>query len=379
MTQSGQSFYIGLMSGTSLDGVDGVLVSLAPDGLPTLLARSSKTIPADLKQELLALNAPTDNELHRAFVASHALVDLYAQTVAALLRDSGLNAKQVQAIGAHGQTVRHRPDHGYTIQLNAPALLAERTGIDVIADFRSRDMASGGQGAPLVPAFHHALFAADQTRIILNLGGIANVTLLEPGWPVSGFDTGPANLLMDAWCQRHTGQPYDSEGCWGDSGQLQQPLLDWILRSEPWFDSPPPKSTGRDQFNLAWLDTRLTQFTQRQAQQGLVKEMAPADVQATLQALTACTVTRALSQHGIAQGTIYVCGGGAKNSALLRRLRSFWVADVQTTDALGIPPQDVEAMAFAWLAWAHVTKKTGNLPEVTGAAGGRILGAHWPA
>lgn len=367
------------MSGTSLDGVDGVLVRLTASGAPTLLARSSRPMPIDLKHELLSLNTPTDNELHRAFVASQALVDLYAQTVKTLLRDSGLSASQVSAIGAHGQTVRHRPDQRYTIQLNAPALLAEKTGIDVIADFRSRDMASGGQGAPLVPAFHQALFACDQTRIILNLGGIANVTLLEPGWPVSGFDTGPANLLMDAWCQRHTGQPYDSEGCWGDQGNTQQNLLNWIIRSEAWFDAPPPKSTGRDQFNLTWLDTRLAQFAQRQSQQGATQEIAPVDVQATLQMLTACTVTRALSQHGMAQATIYVCGGGAKNSALLQKLQALWSGDVQTTDALGVPAQDVEAMAFAWLAWAHMTKKTGNLPEVTGAAGGRLLGAHWPA
>lgn len=379
MTRPTESAYIGLMSGTSLDGVDGVLISLTPSGAPTLLARSSRRMPPALKHELLALNAPTDNELHRTALASQALVELYAQTVSALLRDSGLHASQVQAIGAHGQTVRHRPDHGYTIQLNAPALLAEKTGIDVIADFRSRDLASGGQGAPLVPAFHHALFAADQTRIILNLGGIANVTLLEPGWPVSGFDTGPANLLMDAWCQRHTGQPYDSEGCWGDAGQSQQALLDWILRSEAWFDAPPPKSTGRDQFNLTWLDNRLAQFAQRQAQRGITQEISAIDVQATLQMLTAATITRALSQHGVAHGTIYVCGGGAKNTVLLQKLQSLWLGKVLTTDALGVPAQDVEAMAFAWLAWAHQTKKTGNLPEVTGAAGGRLLGARWPA
>uniref|UniRef100_UPI0040485D70 anhydro-N-acetylmuramic acid kinase n=1 Tax=Orrella sp. TaxID=1921583 RepID=UPI0040485D70 len=379
LNTSSRSAYIGLMSGTSLDGVDGVLVNIAADGSPSLLARSSRNMPLELKRELLALNTPADNELHRAHMASMALVDLYAQTVAALLRNVSLDASEIVAIGAHGQTVRHRPDHGYTVQLNAPALLAEKTGIDVIADFRSRDMACGGQGAPLVPALHHAVFASDQTRVILNLGGIANVTLLEPGWPVSGFDTGPANLLMDGWCQRHTGQPYDSEGCWGDSGEAHQALLDWILRSEAWFDAPPPKSTGRDQFNLNWLDTRLAQFAQRQSQHGLTDAISAVDVQATLQMLTACTVTRAVAQHGVAQGTIYVCGGGAKNVALLKRLQSQWAGDVQTTDALGVPAQDVEAMAFAWLAWAHQTKKTGNLPEVTGAAGGRLLGARWPA
>jgi len=373
------SHYIGLMSGTSLDGVDGVLIHMDADDKPTLLARSNRNMPADLRRELLALNSPTDNELHRAALASQALVALYAQAVEQLLQTSHLSPKQIAAIGAHGQTIRHRPELGYTIQLNAPALLAEATGIDVIADFRSRDVACGGQGAPLVPIFHQALFACDQTRIILNLGGIGNATLLQPGWPVTGFDTGPANLLMDAWCQRHTDQPYDSEGAWGGRGQVQPALLDWILRSEPWFDAPPPKSTGRDHFNLNWLDLRLSQFTQRQAQQGIQTSLAPVDIQATLQALTARTITRALAQQGVSTGDLYVCGGGAKNLALLEKLQAEWAGRVDTTDSLGMPVQDVEAMAFAWLAWAHQTKKTGNLPEVTGAAGGRILGAHWPA
>jgi anhydro-N-acetylmuramic acid kinase len=373
------SHYIGLMSGTSLDGVDGVLIRMGNDNKPTLLARSSRHIPVDLRAELLALNTPADNELERAALASQALVALYAQTVDQLLQTTHLSPDDVAAIGAHGQTVRHRPELGYTIQLNAPALLAETTGIDVIADFRSRDVACGGQGAPLVPIFHQALFASDQTRIILNLGGIGNVTLLQPGWPVTGFDTGPANLLMDAWCQQHTNQPYDSEGAWGARGQVQPALLDWILRSEPWFDAPAPKSTGRDQFNLPWLESRLSQFIQRQAQQGIQDGLSPIDVQATLQALTARTITHALKQEGVRDSVIYVCGGGAKNTALLEKLQSDWGGSVDTTDSLGVPVQDVEAMAFAWLAWAHQTKRAGNLPEVTGARGGRILGAHWPA
>lgn len=373
------SHFIGLMSGTSLDGVDGVLVHIDAAGKPILLARSGRAMPIGLKKELLALNAPTDNELHRAAMASQALIDLYAQAVEQLLQIAHLSPRYVCAIGVHGQTVRHRPEHGYTIQLNAPSLLAEKTGIDVIADFRSRDIACGGQGAPLVPAFHQALFACNQTRIILNLGGIANVTLLQPGWPVSGFDTGPANLLMDGWCQRHTGHPYDSEGAWGASGTVQPSLLDWIIRSEAWFDKPPPKSTGRDQFNMAWLDSRLAQFSDRQMQQGICDPLLPVNVQATLQALTASTVARALSQHGVDSGDLYVCGGGSKNLALLRLLRGAWSGRVQSTDELGVSAQDVEAMAFAWLAWAHETKKTGNLPEVTGATGGRVLGARWPA
>ena len=384
---SNPSHYIGLMSGTSLDGVDGVLIRMEGNNKtdnkthskPTLLARSSRNIPVDLRDELLALNTPTDNELERAALASQALVGLYAQTVEQLLQSANLSPDQIAAIGAHGQTVRHRPELGYTIQLNAPALLAETTGIDVIADFRSRDVACGGQGAPLVPIFHQALFASEQTRIILNLGGIGNVTLLQPGWPVTGFDTGPANLLMDAWCHRHTDQPYDSEGAWGAMGQVQPALLDWILRSEPWFDAPAPKSTGRDQFNLPWLESRLSQFAQRRAQQGIQENLAPIDVQATLQALTVRTITHALTQEGVANGAIFVCGGGAKNTALLEKLQAEWAGQVETTDSLGVPVQDVEAMAFAWLAWAHQTKNTGNLPEVTGARGARILGACWPA
>lgn len=237
--KAGGPLFIGLMSGTSVDGVDGVLVRL-PDGQPPqVLASASLPMPAALRAELLALNVPGDDELARAALAANELARLYAQAVADLLAQTGLQAQDIAAVGAHGQTVRHRPDRGYTLQLNAPALLAELSGIDVIADFRSRDVAAGGQGAPLVPPFHAAIFGAPQGRAVLNLGGIANVTLLTPGQPPRGFDTGPANVFLDAWCQRHLGQPYDKDGRWAASGQVLAPLLEQLIASEPWFALPP--------------------------------------------------------------------------------------------------------------------------------------------
>lgn len=360
---------IGLMSGTSLDGVDGVLARLSAAGQPQILARASAALPATLRAELLALNTPGENELHRVALAGNALSDCYAEVVSELLRTTGLTKDDIAAIGAHGQTVRHRPELGYTTQLLAPARLAERSGISVIADFRSRDIAAGGQGAPLVPAFHRAVFGQDTPRVILNLGGIANVTLLLPGQPVIGFDTGPANLLLDLWCQRHTGNAYDADGQWASSGKPGAELLDHLLASEPWFALAPPKSTGRDLFNASWLDARLTDY----------QALSPADVQATLVALTVESITRALSQQSLTDTPIYACGGGARNGYLMHHLAKRWAGQVQTTDALGVGTQDMESLAFAWLAWAHLNKYAGNLPEVTGAHGLRLLGAHWPA
>jgi len=362
--------YIGLMSGTSLDGVDGVLTSIDANGNPKLLAHSEVAFPETLRAELLALNSPGQDELHRASLASLALTALYAQTVHKILSRAGLKPDAIEAIGAHGQTVRHRPELGYTLQLNAPAKLAEATGIGVVADFRSRDIAAGGQGAPLVPAFHRAVFGASTDRVILNLGGIANVTLLRASGPVIGFDTGPANLLMDAWCQSHTGAPFDHDGAWGATGQADARLLDELIESEPWFLNPPPKSTGRDLFSMAWLGERLGPSH---------KPLLAQDVQATLQGLTARSIVEALHAQGLSDCEIYVCGGGARNKALMSRLAASWRGEVATTDALGIDAQCVESLAFAWLAWAHLHKKTGNLMEVTGASGERLLGAFWPA
>ncbi|MGB3435039.1 anhydro-N-acetylmuramic acid kinase [Achromobacter sp.] len=363
--------YIGLMSGTSVDGVDGVLVRLDDGQAPAVLASASLPMPAGLRRELLALNLSGDDELARAALAANGLARLYAQAVAALLQQAGVQAGDVTAIGAHGQTVRHRPDLGYTVQLNAPALLAELAGIDVVADFRTRDVAAGGQGAPLVPPFHAAIFGAPQGRAVLNLGGIANVTLLEPGQAPRGFDTGPANVLLDGWCQRHLGQPYDADGRWAATGQVLAALLEQLIASEPWFVLPPPKSTGRDLFNMQWLDDRLAAFDG--------PKPAPQDVQATLQRLTARTVANAVDAAAAGTQEVFVCGGGARNPGLMRELAYCLQRPVRATDVLGVPAQEVEALAFAWLAQAFVQRRPAGLPAVTGARGARILGALYPA
>lgn len=363
--------YIGLMSGTSVDGVDGVLARLSDGQPPQVLASASLPMPTDLRQELLALNLSGEDELARGALAANALARLYAQAVSDLLREAGVAARDVAAIGAHGQTVRHRPDSGYTVQLNAPALLAELSGIDVVADFRSRDVAAGGQGAPLVPPFHAAIFGAPEGRAVLNLGGIANVTLLEPGKSPRGFDTGPANVFLDGWCQRHLGAPYDADGRWATSGQVLAPLLELLIASEPWFALPPPKSTGRDLFNMQWLDSRLAEFDGPRP--------APQDVQATLQRLTARTVANAIDAAAAGTREVFVCGGGARNPGLMRELAYCLQRPVRATDALGVPAQQVEALAFAWLAQAFVARRPAGLPDVTGARGPRILGALYPA
>lgn len=363
--------YIGLMSGTSVDGVDGVLARLSDGQPPQVLASASLPMPTELRQELLALNLSGEDELARGALAANALARLYAQAVSDLLREAGVTARDVAAIGAHGQTVRHRPDSGYTVQLNAPALLAELSGIDVVADFRSRDVAAGGQGAPLVPPFHAAIFGAPEGRAVLNLGGIANVTLLEPGKSPRGFDTGPANVFLDGWCQRHLGAPYDADGRWAASGQVLAPLLELLIASEPWFALPPPKSTGRDLFNMQWLDSRLAEFDGPRP--------APQDVQATLQRLTARTVANAIDAAAASTREVFVCGGGARNPGLMRELAYCLQRPVRATDALGVPAQQVEALAFAWLAQAFVARRPAGLPDVTGARGPRILGALYPA
>ncbi|CAB3651641.1 anhydro-N-acetylmuramic acid kinase [Achromobacter piechaudii] len=368
---AGQGLYIGLMSGTSVDGVDGVLVRLSQTQAPQVLASASLPMPENLRRELLALNVSGNDELARAALAANALARLYGQAVSALLKDAGIDADEVIAIGAHGQTVRHRPDSGYTLQLNAPALLAELTGIDVVADFRSRDVAAGGQGAPLVPPFHAAIFGPDHGRAVLNLGGIANVTLLAPGLPVRGFDTGPANVFLDAWCQRHLGQPYDADGRWAATGKVVAPLLEQLIASEPWFALPAPKSTGRDLFSLQWLDDRLAAFDG--------PKPAPQDVQATLQRLTARTVANAIDATAPGTRDVFVCGGGARNPGLMRELAYCLQRPVQPTDVLGVPAQQVEALAFAWLAQAFVQRTPAGHPAVTGARGARILGALYPA
>lgn len=361
-------YAIGLMSGTSLDGVDGVLGDFSGPA-PTVLAHTHLGFDPKLRDELLALHHTGVNELERASLAANRLAGHYAQAVADLLARTGLAARDIAAIGAHGQTVRHRPELGFTLQLNNPALLAERTGITVVADFRSRDVAAGGQGAPLVPAFHAAIFAhPGRHRVIVNLGGIANLTDLPPGGPVTGFDCGPANMLMDAWCQRHRGRPYDENGAWAASGRILPELLTALL-DEPFFHQPPPKSTGRELFRLEWLERRLA------------GAYAPQDVQATLLALTVRSIHDAVGRHAPGAEEVWLCGGGARNGALVNSLRHAFAAEaipVALTDTLGVPVEWVEALAFAWLARRALQGEPGNLPEVTGAAHARVLGAIYP-
>ncbi len=363
-------WFIGLMSGTSLDGVDGVLAQAdaAGDALRST-AHVHVDFDAGLRQKLLALNRSGPDELHRAALAANGLMGAYAQVVQQLLRTAGLGAAEVTAIGAHGQTVRHQPQAGYTTQLMNGALLAERTGIDVVCDFRSRDVAAGGQGAPLAPAFHAAAFGAPgRERALLNLGGIANLSLLHADGSVLGFDCGPANVLMDGWCLRHRGQPFDADGAWAAGGRVDEPLLQALL-SEPFFALPPPKSTGRDLFDMAWLDAALG-----------AAERDPQAVMATLAELTARSVAADLRHHAPSAEALFVCGGGAFNAHLMTRLAALLPGiSVQSSAALGVPPDQVEAMAFAWLAQAFVRRRPGNLPAVTGAAGPRVLGALFPA
>ncbi|MFG6463644.1 anhydro-N-acetylmuramic acid kinase [Roseateles sp. DXS20W] len=359
--------YIGLMSGTSLDGIDGVLFDASR--LAVTGHVHTPFLPA-LRDELLALNTPGDNELHRAALAANAVARGYADVVAQLLEATGTRREQVAAIGAHGQTVRHRPGgiDGYTTQLLNGALLAEQAGIDVVCDLRSRDVAAGGQGAPLVPAFHRACFGlAGQDVAVLNLGGIANVSLLFADGRTGGFDTGPANCLMDGWIARHRGLAFDADGAWAATGRVLPDLLAALL-AEPFFALPPPRSTGRDLFHLGWLDARLTPGA------------APADVQATLLELTARSAADALRAQMPAAATLIACGGGARNGRLMQRLGELLRgARVKSSAALGLPVDQVEAAAFAWLAQCFKEKRPGNLPAVTGAAGLRLLGCLYPA
>ncbi|MDH1700746.1 anhydro-N-acetylmuramic acid kinase [Comamonas terrigena] len=370
------NLFIGLMSGTSLDGVDGVLVDFRHG--TRVLQHASCGFAPDLRAELLALNTPGgQDELHRAALAANALVGHYAQVVLQLLQRSGVAADQVAAIGAHGQTVRHRPQlfdgTGYTLQLNAPALLAERSGITVVADLRSRDVAAGGQGAPLVPAFHQGVFGqTGQTTLVLNIGGIANLSVLGADGAVQGFDCGPGNALIDGWCQHHTGQPYDDGGRWAASGQVQQPLLQRLL-AEPFFAQQPPKSTGRDLFHADWLAAQLAATPEAAA-------AAAADIQATLTELTAASCADAVRRWGREGSTLLVCGGGALNTHLMQRIAALLPGvQVGSTAERGLPPLEVEAAAFAWLARQCLHGLPGNLPAVTGARGPRVLGAIYPA
>ena len=363
------ALHIGLMSGTSLDGVDGALADFSGETIVTLAA-AYIPFPAALRTELMTLQAAGVNEIEREALAANQLAGIYAQCVAALLAESGRAAGEIRAVAVHGQTIRHRPELGYTRQTNNPALLAELCGIDVIADFRSRDIAAGGQGAPLVPAFHQALFGqAGRTRAVANIGGIANISVLHGDGSVTGFDTGPGNVLMDVWTARHLGQEYDADGAWAASGKIIPALLADLL-AEPYFALPAPKSTGRDLFHPEWLDAKLAAYP---------RAAAP-DVQATLARLTAQTLARAVQLYATQADALYICGGGAYNGTLLRELSLALdgKVKVESTSALGVAPNRVEALAFAWLGQRFSERLAGNLPSVTGANGARVLGALYP-
>lgn len=360
------------MSGTSLDGVDGVLVECRDGQALRVQHHASAAFEPALRAELMALNQPGPDELHRSALAANGVARAYADVVQQLLQAARLMPGDVAAIGAHGQTVRHQPlavdGVGYTVQLLNAALLAELTGIAVVADLRSRDLAAGGQGAPLVPPFHQAQFGQGGASLaVLNLGGISNLSVLPPAGsadPVLGFDCGPGNALLDLWCQRHRGKPYDDDGAWAASGQVHAPLLA-ALRAEPYFALPPPKSTGRDLFHADWLDRALAPFA----------GLAAADVQATLAALTAGTCVDAVRRHAPAAERLVVCGGGALNGDVMRRLQDgLPLLPVVSSQALGLPPQQVEAAAFAWLADRRLRGVPASLASVTGARGSRVLG-----
>lgn len=359
--------YIGIMSGTSLDGLDICLCSI--DHAIRLIDSQFLQLPPSLREELLALCSPAENELVRLSLAEQEWAQLAATGVTRLLQRQKLEPAAVTAIGSHGQTIRHHPELGFSVQIGAPALLAELTGIAVVSHFRQRDLAAGGQGAPLVPAFHHWLFTGDDiASAILNIGGFSNVSFLLPGQPVYGFDCGPGNVLLDAWIDKHRGVTFDANGDWARSGQLQPALLEQLLQ-QPWFCQTGPKSTGRELFNLAWLEQQLASQP----------ALPPEDVQSTLTELTAISISQAILREQLPLQRLAVCGGGAHNGFLLERLAAHLPQpDVMTTDALGVPADWMEAMAFAWLAHCCLEGIPANRPEVTGARGLRVLGAVYP-
>ena len=367
--------YLGLMSGTSADGIDAALVRFEGEGRALRCQlMHGRTFAWDeaTRTRLVALGQGADTVSLDALGALDATVALaFADAALSLLQDAGVPRGRVRAIGSHGQTIRHRPqaDPPFTWQLGDGNVIAERSGIDTVADFRRRDVAAGGQGAPLMPAFHAALLGSPQEdRAVLNLGGIANFTLLPVGGEVRGFDTGPANALMDAWCERHTGRAYDADGAFAASGQVDAALLARLL-ADPWFALPPPKSTGREHFHLDWLQARMGETV-----------LPPADVQATLLDLSARTVADALQMTQPDTRRVLVCGGGVRNAVLMARLAAYLPqAIVESTAMHGLEPDYVEAMGFAWLAREALASRPGNLPAVTGASGRRILGTVFPA
>jgi len=361
------ALYIGVMSGTSLDGLDIALIEQSP--AIKLIATHYIPMPDTLRTELLALCASGADEIARSAIAQQNWVKLAAQGIHALLDQQNLKPQDIRAIGSHGQTIRHEPARGFTVQIGNPALLTELTGITVVSDFRSRDVAAGGQGAPLVPAFHEALFGEHSgNRAVLNVGGFSNLSLIETGKPVAGFDCGPGNVLLDAWIHQQRGEHFDRDGQWAASGKVEPALLNALL-SDPFFVTTGPKSTGREVFNLEWLHQHL----------GRLPTFEPQDVQATLLELTALTIIESLQAAQPQTETLLVCGGGARNTALMKRLAALLPStQVSSTATYGVDPDWVEAMAFAWLAHCCLEGIAANRPSVTGARGLRVLGAIYP-
>ncbi|HQV22208.1 MAG: anhydro-N-acetylmuramic acid kinase [Moraxellaceae bacterium] len=364
--------FLGLMSGTSLDAVDAVAISFDSDEQMKLLGTHSLALTAQLRADILALTQPSDNEIESLGRVDVEIAQLFAQCANQLREKLQLNATQITAIGSHGQTIRHRPylTPPFTLQIADPNIIAELTGITVVADFRRRDVAAGGQGAPLVPAFHEALLHSDAVnRVVLNLGGMANITVLPADTTqiVYGYDTGPANVLMDAWCWRHLQQSYDKNGVWAASGNIIPSLLEQLLL-HPFFAKKAPKSTGREDFHLDWLLPYIKAEYQAQ------------DVQATLLELTAISVAQEINALAFAEGELFLCGGGAYNHALWQSLaQKLPNYRLLSTETIAIAPTWIEATAFAWLAKQTMEGLSGNLPAVTGAAGRRILGGIYQA
>ncbi|MCW8327890.1 anhydro-N-acetylmuramic acid kinase [Photobacterium sp. SDRW27] len=364
----GRERYIGIMSGTSMDGVDTVLVEIEDNNIQ-LLCEHSFPMGENLKQSLLDICLGQPTNLQAIGELDHRLGHLFADAVLALLDKAQVKASSIKAIGSHGQTVFHSPDseYAFTMQLGDANIISAKTGITTIADFRRKDMAYGGQGAPLVPAFHQQLFSQPHlSRVILNIGGIANITVLSPGKPVTGYDTGPGNMLMDAWINKHKSLRYDKEGNWAKSGEVNMALLHSLI-SDPYFLLQPPKSTGRELFNLTWLTDHLQDC-----------QISPENVQRTLAEFTALTIANDVNKES--PGELLVCGGGAHNPLIMDRLTKLlpdW--EVMTTAEQGVDIDNMEAMAFAWLAYRTLHQLPGNLPEVTGAQQVACLGAIYPS